>query len=339
MKKNNRNLIIIIGIAVLCLAAGILYSILSGRVAQNPAGTIGNTAGNLNNGGFFCQHEDTVYFANAYDGGTLYRMDVDETHIEKINSSKVSNLLSGVKNIYYFQSGTVGEGGLGTVRTLHSFVRCDLNGNHATGLARDVVITAQLVDNTLYLLTTSKDGPSFYRMDTDKTDKTILADYNINPACAAYGKIYYNGTQSNHFLYALDAANDTSTEIWRGNLWNPILNGSYIYYMDVANNYRLCRYSLTNQVIEVLTDDRVDCFNLGNGFIYYQKNSTTPALICMRTDGTDSFVLAEGNYTALQMTSSFLYFNEFGIDSTLYHSRLGSTSYNVFEAARATAVK
>ena len=158
-----------------------------------------------------------------------------------------------------------------------------------------------------------------------------MAEYQVNPACARDGIIYYNGTQSNHYLYALNTNGDTVSVLWEGNIWYPCLDGSYIYYLDVANDYRLCRYDMNQQVIQVLTNDRVDCFNVGGGYIYYQQNSAAaPALKMMGTDGSNPTVVAEGNYTNINMTSRYVYFQEFGEENSLYHCPLGGSSYSTF---------
>lgn len=330
--KRLKNIITGIIVVVIILALGI-FAFLSERTPMNPAGTVGNSAGNLNNAGLFCEYDGTVYFANSYDKGSLYAMSPIETDIRKLNSSNVRNILAGGKYLYYFQSGPAGGDGMENVLTLKSFNQCRLNGKRTTGLTRDIVVTGQLVDNYLYLLTSTSDGPSFYKMKIDKSDKTPLADYQINPACAANGVIYYNGTQSDHYLYALNTADDTVSEIWRGNIWYPVMEGDYVYYMDVSNNYRLCRYSFSQDLTEVLTEDRADCFNVGSGYIYYQKNGSSPQLKCMRADGADVKVIAEGNYCNINMTSQYVYFQEFGDETALYHSPLGSSGYSSFQAA------
>lgn len=342
--NNKIKAILIIVPIILAIAALSVVTYFNQRVTMNPPGTVGNTAGNLNNAGLFCEYNGTVYFSNAQAGGSLFAMDPDERNVRRLNSLKVGNILAGGDYLYYFQQGGVQTGSTDTTNIsnllnahggVHAFERCKLDGSNSTTMTPDVVVTGQLVDNYLYLLTTStSSGISFYKVKIDQSERVELADYEINPACAANGTIYYNGTQTNHFLYALNTASDISREVWRGNLWYPILEGDYIYYLDVPNNYRLCRYSISRGEIQVLTEDRVDCFNVGSGYIYYQKNSATqPQLKYMSISGGDTYVLAEGNYTHINMTSRYVYFQEFGDDTTMYHAYLGSSGYGEFVPA------
>lgn len=326
-KKQNVYIIVVFIIVFLLLVTATFFT---GRIPMNPAGTIGNTAGNLNNGGLFCEYDGTVYFANAADNGRLYAMNPDETDVRKLSDLHVRNILAGGDFLYYFQLGDASGDSFGNIISVKSFNRCNLKGKDVTGLTRDTVITAQLVDNYLYLLTTDDDGPHFSKMKIDKSETVNLADYEINPACAVNGTIYYNGTDSNHYLYGLDTANDSSYEVWKGNIWYPIVDGDYVYYLDVANNYRLCRYSFSQDVIEVLTNDRVDCFNVGSGYVYYQKSGDTPQLKCMYLDGSNAMVIAEGVYNNINMTSQYVYFQEYDDELSLFHAYIGSAGYEVF---------
>lgn len=333
MPKRLRNILIIVLIILILIGMGFaLY--FSQRIEMNPDGTVGNTAGNLNNDGLFCEYDGKVYFSNAADGGSLYSMDPDETNVKILKTLKVDNLLAGGRYLYYYQSGaarSTNDSGFSQLKGVKSFDRYDLKRNKSISLTRDEVDVAQLVNNFIYILTYNNDGILFYKMKIDKSEKTELANYVINPACAEDGVLYFNGTQNDHYLYSLNSETDVMNEVWGGNIWYPVKDGNYIYYLDVANNYRLCRYSLSANVIQVLTEDRVDCFNVGNGYIYYQKNSETePQLKGMNLDGSGVFVVAEGNYTKINMTSRYVYFQAFGVDDITYHSTLGSSSYSQF---------
>ena len=285
--KDKKALLILIPFLLFVIIVGAL-AIVGDRIPDNPPETVGNTAGNLNNSGYFCEYDGTVYFANAYDSNTLYSMDPSEQNIKKLGNASVKNILAGGKYLYHYQTGASGDAGIGALRTVRSFNRCKLNGTDVTGLTRDPIVSAQLVGSNLYIMTVGDNGSLFYRMRIDKSDKTDLADYEINPACAVNGIIYYNGTQENHYLYALNTSTDSISTLWDGNLWYPIAQGDYIYYMDVENNYRLCRYSLSRNEVEVLTEERIDCFNVGYGYVYYQVNGDEACLKCMRDDGSDS---------------------------------------------------
>ena len=335
--KDKKALFILIPFLLFVIIVGAL-AIVGDRIPDNPPETVGNTAGNLNNSGYFCEYDGTVYFANAYDNNTLYSMDPSEQNIKKLGNASVENILAGGNYLYYYQTGASGDAGIGALRTVRSFNRCKLNGTDVTGLTRDPIVSAQLVGSNLYIMTAGDNRPLFYRMGIDKSDKTDLADYEINPACAVNGTIYYNGTQENHYLYALNTSTDSISTLWDGNLWYPIAQGDYIYYMDVENNYRLCRYSLSRNEVEVLTEERIDCFNVGYGYVYYQVNGEEACLKCMRDDGSDSRVIAEGNYTAIHMTSQYVYFQMFGETSTWYHSPLGTWTYSSFDGAREAAL-
>lgn len=328
MKKSFTYILVIF--AFIILAGGLmLLNYFDERVEPNPPGTVGNTAGNINNGGLFCEQNGMVYFSNPSDRNALYSMTVEEQNLTKIYSGNIVNILAAGDYLYFFQKEPNASSNLGNLRVTHAFYRTLLNGKDVMNMTTDVVVSAQLVNDFLYLLTSTEDGPSFYKMGTDKSDKTVLASYAVNPACAKDGYIYYNGTGNNHSLYALNTQTDVQSELWSGNIWYPVLEGDYFYFLDVENDYRLCRFAYSQNVVEVLTQDRVECFNVGNGYIYYQCNSqTAPALKMMHTDGSNVTVLAEGNYTAIHMTSKYVYFKMFGNDDVWYHSPIGSDIYS-----------
>lgn len=327
--KQNKKIILISGLIMVGVVVLLIVNFFLSRVTMNPEGTVGNTAGNLNNGGLFCEYDGYVYFSNVNDGHSLYRMKPDETEMEKLLDVVPGNILAGGDYLYYFQYGVSGEMGLGNVRSSHNFHRATLNGKNIEALETDVVVTGQLVDNYLYLLIAGDEHPIFRKVKIDKSEKLDLATYEVNPACARDGIIYYNGTGNNHYLCTLNTSNNSTAELWRGNIWYPTLDGDYIYYLDVANDYRLCRYAMNSGMVEVVTEERVECFNVGSGYIYYQVSSKlNPVLKMMSTDGSTCVTIAEGNYTKINMTSKYVYFQEYKKEETMYHSPIGSTTYS-----------
>ena len=110
MTTTKKNIIIVCAV-VFVLAALFTIAILTGKIPMNDPYTVGNTAGNLNNGGLFCESDGRVYFANAYDNNALYSMNADETDVVKLNSNSVASINAGGDYLYYYmESGTNGKG-------------------------------------------------------------------------------------------------------------------------------------------------------------------------------------------------------------------------------------
>ena len=98
MKKNKNKLIL--GIAIFfIIIIGVLLA-FAGRLTPNDEFETGNTAGNLNNKGLFCEQDGIVYFSNAYDNNVLYSMSPDESNVKRLNNVSVASLNADPKRIF-----------------------------------------------------------------------------------------------------------------------------------------------------------------------------------------------------------------------------------------------
>ncbi|MCM1144390.1 MAG: DUF5050 domain-containing protein [Blautia sp.] len=343
---NKKKTLLILGVVLILLLLLFAVAIFTNRIPMNEDNLAGNTAGNLNNGGLFCEIGERVYFANAYDGNSLYSMNPDETDMKKLGVNSVSLINAGGKYLYYYMESGTNEGnsgkGLGYMGRTAGIYRSKQNGKSTVCLDRTYVTLMQLCGNYIYYQDNgTKKDPSLCKVKIDNSEHVTVADYIINPVSYVNGNIYFNGTQEDHYLYALDTRTDKAATIWQGNIWNPVYMDNYVYYMDVANNYRLCRYSLSDDRIEVLTDDRIDFFNIYDYYIYYQKSSQTdPALKRMYLDGSNPEIIAEGTYENINITSEYVYFNQYGASVPVYKvDTYGGTSVTTFDAARDAAME
>lgn len=342
MSSSKKNLIAL-GSVIAVLLIFIILSFFIGKIPMNSVDTVGNTAGNLNNSGLFCESDGKVYFANAYDNYSLYSMNPDETEIKKLGGNQVSSINAGGNYLYYYmQSDSTKGKGLGYMGRTAGIYRSKKDGKQVQCLERTYSDIVQLCGSYLYYQAYSnKSGMRLNKIKIDKSDKTTIANYAINPASYANGRIYYNGTQDNHDLYTLDTATDSMTSIWQGNVWNPVYIDGYIYYMDLSNNYGLSRYSLYDDVVERLTNDRVDYFNIYEYYIYYQTGGeTAPALKRMYIDGSYLETVAEGVYENINITSQYVYFNKYNEPVPVYKtSTFGGIYVTTFDAAMSAALE
>lgn len=338
--SEKRTAILICSILVVLIAATFAITLFRGNIPKNPEDTIGNTAGNLNNKGLFCENEGLVYFANSYDNNSLYVMNADETNMKKLNSVSVESINVGGDYIYYSQTDSSTASGLGFMRRVTGIYRTTKDGDNTKSLQRDPVVMLLLSGNHLYYQRYDKSsGVVLSKISTDGKVQTEISPDVINPASCQNGVIYFNGTEGDHYLYSLDTSTDAITTVWEGNLWNPVVQGNYVYYMDIANDYRLCRYSLTEGTEEVLTNDRIDMFNIYNDIIYYQLSSATDAALKrINIDGTNEEIVTEGVYHHINITPQYVYFQAYGDEITTYRTpTYGTINVSPFSAAEEVA--
>lgn len=335
--QSQKSTIAILLITVLILILASIIAFFPHRIASNPEGTIGNTAGNLNNEGLFCEDNGVIYFANAYDNGSLYSMNADGSNINKLANASIKYINAAGKYLYFYQTSSSASGGLGSIRNVSGIYRSRKTGDSFKCMNRDPSGILNLIGDYLYYQHYDvTNGMTFYRTRTDKRNQTELADYVVNPASVQNGLIYYNGVEKDHYLYTFNTANDSTSLVWSYDIWNPVAQGEYIYYMDVHNNYALCRYNMNTQETQTLTTDRIDYFNVLNNVIFYQISSTdAPMLMRMNIDGSNIETVAEGVFEKINLTSQYAYFSEYDSPIPVYMtSTTGPINITTFDAAR-----
>ncbi len=338
--KSTKILIIFLAILFVVIIAVIIINKFSDTVPKNPEGTVGNTAGNIYNSGLFCEDGQKIYFANVYDQYSLYSMNPDQTDVKKLVSAKVKYINAGGDYLYYYMTDSTTASGLGFIRRVMGIYRCKKNGKAVQTITRDPSLEMILAGNDIYYQHyDNKTAVNLHKISTDgKTDIKLSTDI-INPAGIYDDVIYYSNQNENHFLMILDTANDSTSEYLRYNVWNPIRQGNYIYFLDIQNNYRLARYNMSDGSIELLSKERVDCFNLNTEYIFYQTNdSENPLLKRMSIDGSTDETVLEGNYTSINMTSTYVYFVPFENQEMMYKTpSYGSINVTEFDVARNAA--
>lgn len=333
-------------IALVVLTVPPILSSFLQRMPENPEGTVGNSAGNLNNKGLFCETSDKIYFANAYDNYRLYSMNKDETEITRLTNVSVEYLCAGGNYLYYHQSSSEGGVGLGYIRSISGLYRMNLKRNSIKGLSREGSNMLQLINNEIYYHHyTKSEGVSLYAASTDgKSNSLVLKEADaISPACVWNNKLYFTYTAEKRGLYVLDPITKSISLCMEGNIWFPQIQDGYVYYIDADNDYRLCRFLLsdTEPSIQLLTSDRVDTFLVFGDMIYYQKNhQSEPALKRMSLDGSNPEIVMEGNYKNLNGAAGYVYFSSFHADTPVYRTpAFGSISVSEFEGAKTAALK
>lgn len=341
-KKSVRHFIILI-VCIIALFAGIFLKMKSGRITPLPDNTIGNTAGNIRGEGRFCEYEGKVYFANPYDGDTLYVMNPDGTKMKRLINNSVSYINAGGKYLFYYLQSRKGGSGLGYLRSSVGLYRSTLKGKDISCLDNDMLTMMVLIGDQIYYQ--HYDNTNFSTLHkisaSDAYEEVELSTDIIETADAANGILYYSGIIKDQYLHAWKTQSDTTTVVLDSNTSYPTVLGDYVYYMDIDNDYRLFRYNFSSGQKEALTEERLDFYNIYKDVVFYQTSGTdAPALKRMSLNGGNPEIVKEGVFHRINTTSAYTYFQPFGDDSVIYRtSTLGALTVDTFPEAKEAALK
>ena len=96
MKKKILPIILILALCVL-----VIISYRSRQTVYNDEHTIGNSSGNLFNGGLFCEYDKHIYFSNPSDEGRLYVMNSNLSNLKKLSTDTADGINVAGKYIIY----------------------------------------------------------------------------------------------------------------------------------------------------------------------------------------------------------------------------------------------
>ncbi len=308
-------------VLIILVALVILQRILS-SVPDNDPYTIGNTSGNLQNGGMFCEDGGIIYFSNITDNRYLYSMNADGSNVKCLLRAPVSYINSAGEYLYFYQEANKENGAFGSLVRTMGIYRMKKNTKQSPKcLDRTPSKVLALVGSDLfYEHYETAEGITLYKVSIEGGNRHQVSESDINPACVIDGNIFYPNMDEKFFLSCFHPATETSDIVIADmKVYQLIYDNGYIYYLNVGDDYSLYRYAVNDDHVEKLTDCRVDTYNVLNGMIFYQKNSkTNPELMRMRADGTDRISIASGNYTNISMTNDYTYFYAFDEDAMYY---------------------
>lgn len=323
--KDTIKLVIILTVIIGGLGGLFYYMRLLEQIPDNPGSAVGNTPSNLFNNGLFCEDDGRVYFSNYLDSGALYSMNSDETDYKKLNKYATKWINAAGDYLYFYENADGADVIAGFGGHMMGIYRVKKNGSDLKCLDKTLSGTLALAGNYLYYehyTNRNREGMTLYKLRIDKQEKGMVAREIIDPSCVQNGNIYYAGMNGDHTMYRLDTRTDGATAAYVGSVWNPVIldNGHEFIYMNVDDNYRLHRVNLDNEEDIRITDERVDCFNVAGEYIYYQKNSKSdPALMRCTINGDNPEVIMSGNFTSINSTSRYVYFQPYNDNTIMYH--------------------
>ena len=322
MKKTITIIIVVLVIA----AAGVggFFYFKKNQTVHNNDNAIGNTAGNLINGGLFCEYNDKIYFANPDDYNKLYVMNSDCTNSAKINDDSVAYLNVCGNYIYYvknnFNKSTIGMVFRGQLFGLY---RCDLDGSHSKILYNDRSGAASLSGNTVfYQHYDDTTALTFYKVDIDGKNNSIISDTPYSPTSIYNGKLYFSDPNGRHHILSMDTKTCQIVNYYDSNSYLTLIDNNYAYYIDLDKQYSLVRLNMSNKTLELLyapENGKVINYNVyGNKIFFHVEGGDNAGLYRMNVDGTQLEYVAVGEISGIHCTSRYTFFSYYEDQSTLY---------------------
>ena len=309
---------IIISIAVVLLLGVAIFlgiNLSNPETKMNEGYVNGNTAGNLYNGGFFCEHNDVIYFSNPSDGGKLYSMDSNGNNLQKLTNDVATYINADDNYVYYIRNNSGANLDFNFVAFhRNALVRVDHDGSNLVILDTEPSLYASLIGNYIYYIHYDEsDASTLYKVRIDGKEQQKVMNEAIY-TCNADGQyFYYNGMSADGSIHRFDTATDTSATIYVGNSFQPIVkDGVDVYYIDGDTDCSIVHTNINFDNPTFITTDSVDAYNVHGSYIYYQRFSKNGSALCMiKNDGTNSRVLREGDYCDIHVTSYYVFFRDF----------------------------
>lgn len=335
MKKSLK--ILIPMLAVIIVGAVFTYSHFANQFQYNNKNAIGNTTGNINNGGNFCEYDGKIYFANPNDSNKLYVMNSDCTEPKLLSNNKSSYINVCGSYIYYvknnFSKATVEAE---SRDILFGLIRLDLDGSNSDDLNQTKTSMAALCgDYVYYQHHSDTSGGQMYAAKIDGTSNEKIADTVFDPACIYDGRIYYTDSANKNNIYVYDTTNGKSALVYDANAYLVDMDGSYIYYIDLSSGYSLIRLNINTKIREQIyssKESKVINYNrYGSKIFLIVEGGSNPGLYRCNLDGANLEYIASGNMSGVYCTSQYTFFQYLDDNVSLYRVPTSGAIMNVEE--------
>lgn len=332
-------------VIITAVALGSLWFFTHDKTFENGEDEIGNTTGNIYNGGLFSEQEGKIYFSNTNDDGSLYRTDVNLVNFEKIHNDKAVFINVDENYIYYVRANNTRENNSNNVLMYNNtgMYRINQNGTGLKSISYNPGAYLTLKGNRIYYQKYDVDnGLLLYQNAIDLSKEKLLLKDAVIPASIMNGQLYYAGFSNDHNLNAIDLSSYNAKKILEGNFLYPIFQNNYLYYINIDDNYKIYRSNVDGSDPTLLVDDRCSTYNITNSgkYLYYQiDNGESNRIGRINLETLESETLLDGNFKQIHVTSNYVFFKDFEDTTTFVVLADGIAKVGTFNPPNLSADK
>lgn len=324
----------IIFVLVILILFGVTY--YSKQTVYNDDNVLGNTSGNLLNGGLFCEYDGKIYFNNPADEGRLYVMNDDLTHLKRLSNDTATDINVAGKYIIYGRHNEKQQQSNDNIfsQSNTGMYRIQKNGKNMKTLFDAVADTINLAGNTVYYQKNTPSGFSVNQINIDKSNEDILIDEPIFPYAIENGYLYYSSVKKNHYINRLNLQSKEKEVIKEGNFAFVTIAAGQLFFLDLENNHALCRMDLQDNKVTTLLTEPVSTYNVtANGtYLYYElDNGAENGIYRMNLNDKRIVCLKLGNFNNINLTNEYAFFQELDSDTTYIASHSSNEQAKEFQ--------
>ena len=329
---------VLIALIVLTLVGVVgLYFYNLNRTYYNKEDEIGNSTGNIYNGGLFCEQDNNIYFSNDYDSKKLYVMNSSLKNIKKVSDDKAAYINVDENYLYYVR---INDAKDTTKKSLMEFnnngiYRINQNGTHLKAITGNPGAYLLLKGNNLYYQKYDADtGLNIYSNKIDASLERLIVKEAVVPAGEINNALFYVGNAADHNISSLSLASYVPHTIYEGSFLYPIFMGNYVYYIDITEKNKIYRMALDGSDLTKLVNKKCSTYNITNSgtYLYYliddNKNNSIHRLNLQTM--VDEFLQA-GNFKQINVTDNYVFFKDLDNTNTYFLEADGSNVISTFD--------
>lgn len=336
MAKLIMRVIVTLTLLTVVVTAGIYYYNLD-RTYYNSDDEIGNTAGNIYNGGLFSQQKDNIFFSNYNADGSLFVTNNTLSSYRQVSTDKAVYINTDDDYIYYIQANNNKETSGNDLMDYYNTgaYRIKHNGSDLMAFTADPSAYLTLKGNYVYLQKYNIDyGLSLYRYKIDKTEERLLVKDAVIPTNVEKDQLFFTGKSKDLKIHSLDLQSFTSHPIIDGSYLYPIYFGDYIYYINTKDKYSLYRMNLDGTEPTKLVNQHCSTYNITNSgkYLYYQvENKKVKGIYRLNLSSMKAELMLSGEYKQINVTNDYVFFHDMDGSNTYYAIADGDALVNRFQ--------
>lgn len=249
----------------------------------------------VNNCGDCALQGGRIYYANKYDNGTLYSMNIDGSNNRKLNDDWSPWFYVSGDQIYY-QNGKDGK--------IYSM---NTDGSGQQKLSDDDSGNINVTGDRIYY-SNRDDDSTLYSMNTDGSDRKRINDDNPLYMNVVDDRIYYSGNLSgSKGIYSVKTDGTDRIKLTDDSPYRMTVADGWVYYNNENDDTRLYAIRTDGSDRHKLTDDSGLSINVVDYRIYYM-NGKDNKIYSINTDGSNRKLLSDDSAEWLVVGDSRIYY-------------------------------